>query len=114
MRKLLLFISILLFSANISAQGWPESSATRPSFSGFGLISGDNASSIFDENSSESFAGDYITKNSNDDFGGDPNPGNPNEDKTEDVPIIESILGLLGLGGAYAWRLCKKNKKKED
>lgn len=27
------------------------------------------------------------------------------------VPIVESIIGLLGLGGAYAWRIAKKNKK---
>ena len=114
MRKLLLFISILFFSANISAQGWPESSATRPSFGGFGLTSGEETTSIFDENKTESFAGDYITTPITKDFGGNPNPGNPNEDKDAPVPIIESIFGLLGLGGAYAWRLCRKNKKNEE
>ena len=29
------------------------------------------------------------------------------------VPIVESILGLLGLGGAYAYRLFKKGKKED-
>ena len=28
-------------------------------------------------------------------------------------PIVESILGLLGLGGAYAYRLFKKGKKED-
>lgn len=114
MRKLLLFVSILLFSANITAQDWPESSSSRPSFSGFGLSIGSNSSDIFSsEGGSESFAGDYVTtpqtKAVNDDFGDDDDPGNPGE-----VPIIESILGILGLGGAYAWRLFSKNRKKEE
>ena len=29
------------------------------------------------------------------------------------VPIVESILGLLGLGGVYAFRLFKKGKKED-
>ena len=29
------------------------------------------------------------------------------------VPIVESILGLLGLGGVYAYRLFKKGKKED-
>ena len=29
------------------------------------------------------------------------------------VPIVESILGLLGLGGAYAYKLFKKGKKED-
>ena len=29
------------------------------------------------------------------------------------VPIVESILALLGLGGAYAYRLFKKGKKED-
>lgn len=33
-------------------------------------------------------------------------PGDPNG-----VPIIESIVALLGLGGAYVVRLVRKNKK---
>ena len=108
MKKLLLFISILLFTTNVVAQGWPTSSATRPSFEGF-------ASSINeDENDNtttqtSSFAGDYITAAIDNEFGDQDNPGNPNE-----VPIIESILGLLGLGGAYAWRLFSYGRRKED
>ena len=67
-------------------------------------------SSIFESNetSATAFAGDYI-KSTNGDFGDDEDPGNPGE-----VPIIESILGLLGLGGAYAWRLFSKNRKDEE
>ena len=113
MKKALVFISILLISANIFAQSWPSSSATRPTFSGFGVTTEEENSSIFGtESSTESFAGDYVTTpqtKSNLDFGDQENPGNPNE-----VPIIESILGLLGLGGAYAWRLFSKNRRKED
>lgn len=110
MKKTLVLISILLFSANIFAQSWPSSSATRPTFSGFGVTTEEENSSIFGtESSTESFAGDYVTTPQTKAFGDQKNPGNPNE-----VPIIESILGLLGLGGAYAWRLFSKNRRKED
>ena len=116
MKKALVFISILLFSANIFSQSWPSSSATRPTFSGFGVTTEDESSSIFgNESSTESFAGDYVTTPQTKGFGGDPNPGNPNPNPDpEDVPIVESILGLLGLGSAYAWRLFSKNRRKED
>ena len=110
MKKTLVLISILLFSANIFAQSWPSSSATRPTFSGFGVTTEEESSSIFgNESSTESFAGDYVTTPQTKGFGDQENPGNPNE-----VPIIESILGLLGLSGAYAWRLFSKNRRKED
>ena len=108
MKKLLLFISILLFTTNVVAQGWPTSSATRPSFEGFASsINEDENDNITTETSA--FAGDYITAATEDNFGDQDNPGNPNE-----VPIIESILGILGLGGAYAWRLLSKGRRKED
>ena len=29
------------------------------------------------------------------------------------VPIVESILGLLGLGGVYAYKLFKKGNKED-
>ena len=112
MKKALFLISILLFSANIFAQSWPSSSATRPSFGGFGMSTEEENSSIFesDETSATAFAGDYIKSvGDDDDFGDEENPGNPGE-----VPIIESILGLLGLGGVYAWRLFSKNRKDEE
>ena len=110
MKKTLILISILLFSANIFAQSWPSSSATRPTFGGFGIATEDENSSIFDnESTTESFAGDYVTTPQTKSFGGDKDPGNPGE-----VPIIESILGLLGLGGVYAWRLFSKNRKDEE
>jgi hypothetical protein len=38
-------------------------------------------------------------------------PGKPSDPGA--VPIVESILGLLGLGGAYAYRLFKKGKKED-
>ena len=38
-------------------------------------------------------------------------PGKPNDPGA--VPIVESILGLLGLGGVYAYRLFKKGKKED-
>ncbi len=108
MKKLLLFISILLFTANVVAQDWPTSSATRPSFGGFASsINEDEDDNITTETSS--FAGDYITTPITKGLGDQENPGNPNE-----VPIIESILGILGLGGAYAWRLFSKGRRKED
>ena len=112
MKKALFLISILLFSANIFAQSWPSSSATRPSFGGFGMSTEEENSSIFesDETSATAFVGDYIKSvGDGDDFGDNPDPGNPGE-----VPIIESILGLLGLGGVYAWRLFSKNRKDEE
>ena len=111
MKKALIFISIILFSANIFAQSWPSSSATRPSFGGFGMSTEEENSSVFesDGTSATAFAGDYIKSEKNDNFGDDEDPGNPGE-----VPIIESILGLLGLGGAYAWRLFSKNRKDEE
>ena len=37
---------------------------------------------------------------------------NPPEDPGA-VPIVESILGLLGLGAAYVFRLIKKGKKED-
>ncbi|MBO5720330.1 MAG: hypothetical protein J6R61_02210 [Bacteroidales bacterium] len=111
MKKTLLFISILLFSANIFAQSWPTNSGTRPSFGGFGIATEEDANSIFDEDqtSTESFAGDYITTPETKGFGDSDltDPGNT-------VPIVESILGLFGLGGAYAIRLFTKRKKNEE
>ncbi|MBO5721012.1 MAG: hypothetical protein J6R61_05765 [Bacteroidales bacterium] len=38
-------------------------------------------------------------------------PGTPADPGA--VPIVESILGLLGLGGVYAYRLFKKGKKED-
>lgn len=38
-------------------------------------------------------------------------PADPGQDAA--VPIVESILALLGLGGAYAYRLFKKGKKED-
>lgn len=39
-------------------------------------------------------------------------PSNPEgTHKGEAVPIVESILGVLGLGGIYAWRLIKRKKE---
>lgn len=115
--KRILFASmmVLLFSTTVIAQSWPTSSATRPSFSGFGITTDNESSSIFsDANSeSESFAGDYITSNNitkaADDDWGEGEIGNPGTT----VPIVESILGLLGLGGAYAWRLFRKKEKND-
>ena len=98
----------MLFTANVVAQDWPTSSATRPSFEGFASsINEDEDDNITTE--TLSFAGDYITSATTKNFGDQENPGNPNE-----VPIIESILGILGLGGAYAWRLLSKGRRKED
>ena len=37
-------------------------------------------------------------------------PVNP-DGTGEAVPIVESILGLFGLGGVYAWRLIKRKKE---
>ena len=37
-------------------------------------------------------------------------PTNP-DGTGEDVPIVESILGLLGFGGVYAWRLIKRKRE---
>ena len=111
MKRALIFISIVIFSANIFAQSWPSSSATRPSFGGFGVVTEDENSSVFEngEATSETFASDYITTLKSEDFGDNDNPGNPGA-----VPIIESILGLFGLGGVYAWRLFSKKRKGEE
>lgn len=105
-----LFISsvvIILLSTNIFAQAWPSSDATRPSFSGFGLSMEDEGETIFSEgetNSSQSFAGDYI-KSADDGFG-----EGELEDPGYKTPIVESILGLFGLGAVYVWRLFRKKK----
>ena len=40
------------------------------------------------------------------------NPDGTGETSGEAVPIVESIIGLLGLGGVYAWRLIKRKKEK--
>ena len=111
MKRALIFISIVIFSANIFAQSWPSSSATRPSFGGFGVVTEDENSSVFEngEATSETFAGDYITTPEKKGFGDEKDPGNPGA-----VPIIESILGLFGLGGVYAWRLFSKKRKGEE
>lgn len=111
MKRALIIISLVIFSANIFAQSWPSSSATRPSFSGFGVVTEEENSSVFEngEATSETFAGDYITTPETKSFGDNENPGNPGE-----VPIIESILGLFGLGGVYAWRLFSKKRKGEE
>ena len=36
-------------------------------------------------------------------------PVNP-DGTGETAPIVESILGIFGLGGVYAWRLIKRKK----
>lgn len=114
MKKVLILISIVIFSVNAFAQSWPSSSATRPSFGGFGVATEDESTSVFESNGA-SFAGDYVSTPQTKDFGdnekenesGLTNPG-------DTVPIIESILGLLGLGGAYAFRLFTKKRKDEE
>ena len=114
MKKVLILITIVIFSVNAFAQSWPSSSATRPSFGGFGVATEDENSSVFESNGA-SFAGDYVSTpqtkgfgdNEKDDESGLTNPG-------QEVPIIESILGLLGLGGAYAIRLFSKKRKDEE
>ena len=114
MKKVLIIISIVIFSVNAFAQSWPSSSATRPSFGGFGVATEDENSSVFESNGA-SFAGDYVSTPQTKDFG-----DNEKEDESgltnpgQEVPIIESILGLLGLGGAYAIRLFSKKRKDEE
>ncbi len=39
------------------------------------------------------------------------NPDGTGETTAEPTPIVESIIGLLGLGGVYAWRLIKRKKE---
>ena len=118
MKKVLIIISIVIFSVNAFAQSWPSSSATRPSFGGFGVATEDENSSVFESNGA-SFAGDYVSTpqtkgfgdNEKDDESGLTNPG---QEGDAPVPIIESIIGLLGLGGAYAIRLFSKKRKDEE
>ncbi|MBR4119063.1 MAG: hypothetical protein IKK64_03170 [Bacteroidales bacterium] len=43
-------------------------------------------------------------------FPGSATPSSPGATQNPGVPIVESILGLLGLGGIYTWRLIKKKK----
>lgn len=114
MKKALILISIVILSANVFAQSWPTGSSTRPTFSGFGVTSEDESSEIFENNtaSTTAFAGDYIK--SEDDGFGTGNLNNPGTTNPDDVPIVESILGILGLGGAYAWRLFSKKRKDEE
>ena len=40
------------------------------------------------------------------------NPDGTGETSGEAVPIVESIIGLLGLGGVYALRLIKRKEEK--
>ena len=40
-----------------------------------------------------------------------PNPDGTGEEPAAPTPIVESIIGLLGLGGVYAWRLIKRKKE---
>lgn len=114
MKKVLILITIVIFSVNAFAQSWPSSSATRPSFGGFGVATEDENSSVFESNGA-SFAGDYVSTPQTKDFG-----DNEKEDESgltnpgQEVPIIESIIGLLGLGGAYAIRLFSKKRKDEE
>lgn len=100
-KNIFVVILILFFSAEIKAQEWPESADSRSEFSGFGK------SASADPLANEGV--DYTDTMSADDggFGEGGLPDNPG------VPIVESIIGLLGLGGAYAWRLIAK-KRKED
>ena len=120
MKKVLILISIVIFSVNAFAQSWPSSSATRPSFGGFGVATEDENSSVFESNGA-SFAGDYVSTLQTKDLGfGDDEKenesglGNPGQEGDAPVPIIESIIGLLGLGGAYAIRLFSKKRKDEE
>ena len=39
------------------------------------------------------------------------NPDGTGEEQAAPTPIIESIIGLLGLGGVYAWRLIKRKEE---
>ena len=119
MKKVLILITIVIFSVSAFAQSWPSSSATRPSFGGFGVATENENSSVFESNGA-SFAGDYVSTPQTKDFGDnekDENEsglGNPGQEGDAPVPIIESILGLLGLGGAYAIRLFSKKRKDEE
>ena len=117
MKKVLILISIVIFSVNAFAQSWPSSSATRPSFGGFGVATEDESTSVFESNGA-SFVGDYVSTPQTKGYGDNEDEnesglGNPGQEG-DTVPIIESILGLLGLGGAYAIRLFSKKRKDEE
>lgn len=114
-----LVLSLFLFSCFANAQSWPKSSGSSSAFEGFGIdyssyeddgysngsASSDNGSSIFGDNAFIS----TMAETNEGGWGGDPT------DPAQTVPIVESIFGLLGLGGAYAWRLMKgKNKKDKN
>ena len=118
MKKVLILITIVIFSVSAFAQSWPSSSATRPSFGGFGVATENENSSVFESNGA-SFAGDYVSTPQTKDFGEDEEEDksgldNPGQEGDAPVPIIESILGLLGLGGVYAIRLFSKKRKDEE
>lgn len=107
-----LVLCLFLFSSLTTAQSWPQGSGSRSSFEGFGI---DYSNGYEDENSPEPSAsgifGDnaFISKtNEIQTYGFNDQPSDPGAT----APITESILGLLGLGGVYAWRLIKGRNKK--
>lgn len=114
-----LVLCLFLFSYSVNAQSWPQGSGARSSFDGFGIDYNDYANDDYSDNSAtgnsrSSIFGDnaFISTMAESDSGWGGSPSDP----VQTVPITESILGLLGLGGAYAWKLIrgKKNKGKQE
>lgn len=110
-----LVLCLFLFSSLATAQSWPQGSGSRSSFEGFGI---DYSNGYEDENSPEPSASGIFGDNAfistmsegdaRDSSWGSTSPSDPGAT----APITESILGLLGLGGVYAWRLIKGRNKK--
>ncbi|MEG1574363.1 MAG: hypothetical protein RR293_00945 [Bacteroidales bacterium] len=103
-KNIFVIIMVLAFFADAKAQGWPEASGSRPTFSGFDESS---TSTVSDPSGDPVGAESYGKAVGDGDF--PETPSNPNPT----VPIVESIIGLLGLGGAYAWRLVTKKRKEK-
>ncbi|MBO8437485.1 MAG: hypothetical protein IAC54_01115 [Bacteroidetes bacterium] len=109
-----LVLSLFLFTCLANAQSWPHGSGARSSFEGFGIDYSSDTDDSYSSSSAPTGSGifgdnAFISTMAENDGGWGGSPSDP----APSVPIAESILGLLGLGGAYAWKLLR-GKNRQD
>lgn len=99
MKKQVIILILLISATTVSSQNIIERSISR---------SIDAAKDVVGVFTTTDPSPTKLTKG----FPSNTTPSSPNSTQPG-APIVESILGLLGLGGIYTWRLIRKNKKEE-
>lgn len=100
MKKQVIILILLISATTVSSQNIIERSISR---------SIDAAKDVVGVFTTTDPSPTKLTKG----FPGNTTPSSPGSTQTPATPIVESILGLLSLGGIYTWRLIRKNKKEE-